>query len=52
MCRLYVSGLIGPGARKTIQPMAKQLVLADYDQLHHSLLPSGMQRRWKQTCWL
>ena len=35
MCPLYVSGLIGPGDRKSIQPMAKQLVLADYDQLHH-----------------
>jgi SRSO17 transposase len=35
MCPLYVSGLIGPGDRKSIQPMAKQLVFADYDQLHH-----------------
>jgi SRSO17 transposase len=29
-----VSGLIGPGDRKSIQPMAKQLALGDYDQLH------------------
>jgi SRSO17 transposase len=35
MCPLYVSGLIGPGDHKSIQPMAKQLALADYDQLHH-----------------
>jgi SRSO17 transposase len=35
MCPLYVSGLIGPGDRKSIQPMAKQLALGDYDQLHH-----------------
>ena len=35
MCPLYVSGLIGPGDRKSIQPMARQLALGDYDQLHH-----------------
>jgi len=35
MCPLYVSGLIGPGDRKSIQPMAERLVLGDYDQLHH-----------------
>src|SRR6266478_7935990 len=35
MCPLYVSGLIGPGGRKSIQPMAKRLALGEYDQLHH-----------------
>ena len=35
MCPLYVSGLIGPGDRKSIQPMAKRLALGEYDQLHH-----------------
>jgi SRSO17 transposase len=35
MCPLYVSGLIGPGDRKSIAPMAKRLALGDYDQLHH-----------------
>ena len=35
MCPLYVSGLIGPGDRKSIQPMAKRLALSEYDQLHH-----------------
>ena len=35
MCPLYVSGLIGPGDRKSIQPMAERLALGDYDQLHH-----------------
>ena len=35
MCPLYVSGLIGPGDRKSIQPMAERLVAGDYDQLHH-----------------
>jgi SRSO17 transposase len=33
MCPLYVSGLIGPGDRKSIAPMAERL--GDYDQLHH-----------------
>ena len=35
MCPLYVSGLIGPGDRKSVQPMAKRLALGDCDQLHH-----------------
>jgi SRSO17 transposase len=34
MCPLYVSGLIGPGERKSIAPMAERLALGDYDQLH------------------
>lgn len=35
MCPLYVSGLIGPGDRKSIQPMAERFTPGDYDQLHH-----------------
>src|SRR6516225_129900 len=35
MCPLYVSGLIGPGDRKSIQPIAERLAAGDYDQLHH-----------------
>ena len=35
MCPLYVSGLIGPGDRKSVQPMAARLAPRDYDQLHH-----------------
>jgi DDE superfamily endonuclease len=34
MCPLYVTGLIGPGDRKSIQPMAERLVPGNYDQLH------------------
>ena len=37
MCPLYVSGLIGPGDRKSVQPMAKRLALGACDQLHHSV---------------
>jgi SRSO17 transposase len=45
MCPLYVSGLIGPGDRKSIQPMARRLALGECDQLHHFIAPvSGMQR--------
>ncbi len=35
MCPLYVAGLIGPGERKSVQPMASRTAAADYDQLHH-----------------
>src|SRR6476619_7093117 len=34
-CPLYVSGLIGPGDRKSIQPMAERVARGEYDQLHH-----------------
>lgn len=35
MCPLYVAGLIGPGERKSVQPMAERLAPGEYDQLHH-----------------
>ena len=35
MCPVYISGLIGPGDRKSIQPMAERLAFGAYDQLHH-----------------
>jgi SRSO17 transposase len=35
MCPVYVTGLIGPGDRKSIQPMAERLAVGEYDQLHH-----------------
>jgi SRSO17 transposase len=35
MCPLYVAGLIGPGERKSLQPIAARLAPTDYDQLHH-----------------
>jgi SRSO17 transposase len=44
MCPLYVSGLIGPGDRKSIQPMAERLALGEYDQLHH-FIAAGVGRR-------
>ena len=35
MCPLYVAGLIGPGDRKSVQPMAWRLGLGGHDGLHH-----------------
>jgi SRSO17 transposase len=35
MFPLYVEGLIGPGDRKSVEPMAARLAPGDYDQLHH-----------------
>ena len=35
MCPLYIAGLIGPGERKSVQPMAMRLAPGEYDQLHH-----------------
>jgi hypothetical protein len=31
----WMIGLIGPGDRKSIQPMARRLALGECDQLHH-----------------
>jgi len=35
MCQVYISGLIGPGDRKSIEPMAERLAPDHYDRLHH-----------------
>ena len=35
MCPVYVAGLIGPGDRKSVQPMAARDGGVSYDQLHH-----------------
>jgi SRSO17 transposase len=35
MCPAYVAGLIGPGDRKSVQPMAARDRAVNYDQLHH-----------------
>ena len=41
MCPLYVAGLIGPGDRKSIEPMAQRMAPGDYDQMHH-FIASGI----------
>lgn len=35
MCPAYIAGLIGPGDRKSIQPMAARSDAIPYDRLHH-----------------
>jgi SRSO17 transposase len=40
-----VAGLIGPGDRKSVQPMAERLAPGDYDQLHH-FVAAGV---WKEA---
>src|SRR3954462_6804342 len=45
MCPLYVAGLIGPGERKSVQPIASRTPGADYDQLHH-FVGAGL---WNET---
>src|SRR6267378_4167274 len=49
MCPLYVSGLIGPGDRKSIQPMAERLALGEYDQLHHFIAAGVWDARPVET---
>lgn len=34
MCPLYIAGLIGPGERKSVQPLAERLGLSTHDRLH------------------
>ena len=33
MCPLYVAGLIGPGERKSMEPMARRVAAGKYDRL-------------------
>lgn len=35
MCPLYIAGLIGPGDRKSVAPIAERFAPGAYDQLHH-----------------
>jgi len=37
MCPAYIAGLIGPGDRKSIQPMAARADALSYNRLHHSI---------------
>src|SRR3546814_17545895 len=41
MCPAYVAGLIGPGDRQSIQPMAARTGEVGYDRLHH-FIGSGL----------
>ena len=41
MCPLYVAGLIGPGERKSMEPIAARLAPHHYDRVHH-FISSGV----------
>jgi SRSO17 transposase len=41
MCPAYIAGLIGPGDRKSVQPIAARDAGVSYDQLHH-FIASGV----------
>jgi SRSO17 transposase len=49
ICPLYVSGLIGPGDRKSIHPIAERLAPGEYDQLHHFIAAEGWDARPVET---
>jgi hypothetical protein len=40
---VYVRGLLGPGERKSVQPMAARVAPADCDQLHHLISSPACQ---------
>ena len=44
MCPLYVAGLIGPGDRKSVSPMAERVAPGDYDRLHQFRVGRGLGR--------
>src|SRR5262249_52484188 len=46
---LYVSGLIGPGARKSIQPMAERLGFGEHGELHHFIAAGVWDARPVET---
>src|SRR4030081_2289035 len=49
MCPLYVSGLIGPGDRKSIQPRAERFARGYDDQLHHFIAAGVWDARPVET---
>jgi len=51
MCPGYIANLIGPGDRKSVQPMAARDGDVSYDKLHH-FIGSGvwMKHRWRWIC--
>jgi len=48
---LYVRGLLGPGERKSMQPMAARLGLAGHDQLQHFIASPAWDDGPLWTVW-
>src|SRR4051812_12934689 len=47
---VYRQGLLGPGERKSVEPMAARVAPRDVQQLHHSSPPHpGPRSRWKPS---
>jgi len=38
---VYLEGLLGPGDRKRVQPMAARIAPAEHEQLHHFIATSA-----------
>ena len=45
MCPAYIAGLIGPGDRKSVQPMAMRAGEIGNDQLHHFVAAGVWEQR-------
>src|SRR5262249_61598766 len=45
MCPLYGSGLIGPGARKSIQPLAERFGFGELYTFHHIMAAGALDLR-------
>ena len=51
MCPAYIAGLIGPGDRKGIRPMAARADELSYDRLHHFIVSGNWDSgRWRRRC--
>jgi SRSO17 transposase len=49
ICPAYIADLIGPGDRKSVQPMATRDSEFGYDKLHHFVADGcGIAHRWRQ----
>lgn len=51
MCPDYIAGLIGPGDRKSVQPMRGTGRSAMVDCITSQLTGSGTARRWRRRFW-
>ena len=52
LCPAYIAGLIGPGDRKSVQPMAARDGEFGYDQLHHFVADGVWERAPLETVLL
>jgi SRSO17 transposase len=52
MCPTYIAGLIGPGDRKSVQPMAARACDVSYDRLHHFIADGVWDEAPVQTALL